>query len=83
MSQNLLEKTFAVMTSSGDNDLKFSYSSPSYGKNSIIVKVDIEQNIKFYFKDFLSKFEQILTKLRIYSYLLKKFLKENFIFSAV
>ena len=83
MSQNLLEKSFAGMASSGDNDLKFSYSSPSYGKNPIIVKVDTAQNIKFSFKDFFSKCEQILIKLRIYSYLLKKSLKENFIFSAV
>ena len=38
---------------------------------------------KFSFKDFFSKCEQILRKLRILSHLLKKSLKENFIFCAV
>ena len=41
------------------------------------------QKMKFSIKDFLSKCDQIRRKLRIWSYLLKKFLMENFIFSAV
>ena len=39
--------------------------------------------MKFSFKDFFSKFDQIHRKLRIWSHLLKKSLKENFIFYAV
>ena len=39
--------------------------------------------MKFSIKDFFSKCDQILRKLRIWSHLLKKFLTENFIFSAV
>ena len=42
----------------------------------------LEMN-KFSFKDFFSNCEQILSKLRIWSHLLKKSLKENFIFCAV
>ena len=42
----------------------------------------LEMN-KFSFKDFFSNYEQILRKLRIWSHLLKKSLKENFIFCAV
>ena len=39
--------------------------------------------MKFSIKDFFSKCEQILRKLRICSNLLKKTLMENFIFCAV
>ena len=39
--------------------------------------------IKFFIKDFFSKCDQIRRKLRIWSYLLKKALMENFIFCAV
>ena len=39
--------------------------------------------MKFSIKDFFSKCDQIHRKLRIWSYLLKKFLIENFIFCAV
>ena len=42
----------------------------------------LEMN-KFSFKDFFSNCEKILRKLRIWSHLLKKSLKENFIFRAV
>ena len=38
---------------------------------------------KKWIKDFFSKCDQILSKLRIWSYLLKKSLMENFIFCAV
>ena len=41
------------------------------------------QKMKFYNRDFLSKCDQILRKLRIWSHLLKKSLVENFIFCAV
>ena len=41
------------------------------------------QIMKFSFKDFFSKCDQIRRKLRIWSPLLKKFKKANFIFSAV
>ena len=43
----------------------------------------IGQKLKFSIKDFFSKCEQIHKKLRIWSYLLKKSLMENFIFCAV
>ena len=39
--------------------------------------------MKFSIKDFFSKCDQILRKLRIWSHLLKKFLSENFTFSEV
>ena len=41
------------------------------------------QEIKFSINDFFSKFDQIRRKLRIWSYLLKKSLMEDFIFCAV
>ena len=41
------------------------------------------QKMKFSVKDFFSKCDQIRRKLRIWSHLLKKSLKENFIFLAV
>ena len=39
-----------------------------------------EQKIKFFIKDFFSKFDQIRMKLRIWSHLLKKSFMKNFIF---
>ena len=39
--------------------------------------------MKFSIKDFLSKYDEIRRKLRIWSHLLKKSLMENFIFRAV
>ena len=39
--------------------------------------------MKFSIKDFVNKCDQIRSFLRIWSYLLKKSLMENFIFSAV
>ena len=41
------------------------------------------KKMKFSFKDFFSKCDQILSFLRIWSHLLKKSLMENFIFCAV
>ena len=41
------------------------------------------QKIKFSIKDFFSKCDQIRRKLRIWSYLLKKFLMESLIFCVV
>ena len=41
------------------------------------------QKLKCSIKDFFSKCDQIRRKLRIWSYLLKEFLMENFIFCAV
>ena len=41
------------------------------------------QKMKFFFKDFFSKYDQIRRKLRIWSHLHKKSLMENFIFCAV
>ena len=41
------------------------------------------QKIKFFFEDFLSKCDKIHSFSRIWSYLLKKFLMENFIFCTV
>ena len=39
--------------------------------------------MKFFIKDFFSKCDQIRSKLRIWSHLLKKSLMKNFIFYAV
>ena len=41
------------------------------------------QKMKFFFKDFFSKCDQIHSLLQIWSHLLKKSLMENFIFCAV
>ena len=41
------------------------------------------QKMKFSIKHFFSKYDQIRSFLRIWSYLLKKFLMENSIFCAV
>ena len=41
------------------------------------------QKMKFFIKDFFSKYDQIRSFLRIWSYLLKKSLMKNFIFCAV
>ena len=41
------------------------------------------QKMKFSFKDFYNKCDQIRRKLRIWSHLLKKSLIENFIFCAM
>ena len=41
------------------------------------------QKMKFYIKDFFSKYDQIRSVLRIWSHLLKKSLMKNFIFCAV
>ena len=43
----------------------------------------LHEKIKFPIKEFFSKCDQIGRKLQIWSYLLKKSLKENFIFCAV
>ena len=43
----------------------------------------LHKKMKFEIKDFLSKWDQIHSFLRIWSYLLKKPLMENFIFCAV
>ena len=51
---------------------------PSYLKSA-----DTAQKIKFFLKDFFSKYDQIRSFLRIWSHLLKKSLMENFIFCAV
>ena len=44
---------------------------------------DIAQKMKFSIKDFFDKCDQIGSFLRIWSYLRKKSLMENFIFCAV
>ena len=41
------------------------------------------QKMKFSIKDFFSKCDQIRSSLRIWSYLLKKSLTENYIFCAM
>ena len=46
-------------------------------------KTGTAQKIEFSIKDFFSKYDQIRRKLRIWSRLLKKCWKENFIFSTV
>ena len=44
--------------------------------------IDTAQKMKFSIKDFFNKCDQILRKLRVCSYLLKKSLMKNFIFCA-
>ena len=46
----------------------------------MIIVLSTTQKMKFSIKDFFSKFDQILRKLRIWSHLLKKSLMENFNF---
>ena len=45
-------------------------------------KLFTSQTMKFPVKNFFSKYEKILSFLRLYSYLLKKSLKENIIFCS-
>ena len=45
-----------------------------------LITLQVSQKIMFSIKDFFSKFDQICNFLRIWSYLLKKSLMENFIF---
>ena len=45
-------------------------------------KLCTSQTMKFPVKNFFSKYEKILSFLRLYSYLLKKSLKENIIFCS-
>ena len=56
--------------------------SKSYNLKSYL-HVDTAQKMKFSIKDLFSKWHQIRSFLRIWSYLLKKSLMENFIFCAV
>ena len=49
----------------------------------ITEKENTAEKMKFSVKDFFSKYDQIRKKRRIWSYLLKKSLTENFIFCAV
>ena len=51
-------------------------SLSDYSKNNV-------QKMKFFFKDFLNKYEQIRRKLGIRLHLLIKFLTQNFIFCVV
>ena len=48
-----------------------------------LIAINDAQKMKFSIKDFFSKCDQIRRKLRIWSYLLKISLMENFIFCAV
>ena len=70
-----------------DLSSKISEKSPSRaktkGKRIEDEDSDTAQKMKFSIKDFFSKCDQIRKKLRIWSYLLKKSLMENFIFCAV
>ena len=49
----------------------------------MIIWFHTAQKMMFSIKDFFSKCDQIRRKLRIWSYLLKKFLWKNIIFCAV
>ena len=50
----------------------------------VLYDIDVTaRKMKFSIKDFFSKCDQILRKLRIWSHLRKKSLMENFIFYAV
>ena len=60
-----------------------SSSSPSSSPSAKIILQNTAQKIKFSIKDFSSKWDQILSFLRVWSHLLKKSLMENFKFCAV
>ena len=49
----------------------------------ITVTAKKKKKMKFYIKDFSSKYDRIHRKQRILSHLLKKYLMENFIFGAM
>ena len=49
----------------------------------IYCPLETARKIKFFIKDFSSKYDQIRRKLRIWSHILEKSLMENFIFCAV
>ena len=62
----------------------FLFSSLNSGPNFMSMSLlYCTKKMKFSVKDLFSKCDQIRRKLRIWSHLLKKFLKENFIFCAV
>ena len=50
---------------------------------TLLTPTDTTQKMKFSFRDFFSKCEQIQSNLRIWPHLLKKFLMKNCIFCAV
>ena len=52
-------------------------------KSMVCIAMNTAQKMKFSIKDFFSKCDQIRSKLRICSHLLKKSVIENFIFCAV
>ena len=56
-----------------------SFSASLQSKTSFVTA----QKMKFFIRDFFSKYDQIHSFLRIWSQLLKKTLMENFIFCAV
>ena len=59
-------------------------SHPSYQLERTMSHSNLTaQKMKFSIEDFSSKCDQIRSKLRIWSHLLKKSLMENFIFCAV
>ena len=63
---------------------KFDFKSLRKGKIwEYIQKITLYKKMKFSIKDFCSKCDQIRSFLRTWSYLLKKYLIENFIFYAV
>ena len=76
-SSNLLRKPKNLR----NLELRSCFTDESRLYNSI--SPNTAQKVKFFMKDFNSKFEQIGSFLRIWSYLLKKPLIENFIFCAV
>ena len=53
------------------------------GLKSIEYNKAIHKKMEFSIRDFFSKYDQILRKLRIWSHLLNKFLMGNFIFCAM
>ena len=55
----------------------------SLSQQILVIKRNTAQKMKFSIKDFFSKCDQIRKKLRIWSHLLKKSIKENFIFCAL
>ena len=54
-----------------------------YPDSAILLLHSRHKKMKFFIKDFFSKYDQMHSFLRIYSHLLKKSLMENFIFCAV
>ena len=83
---SILEQTIVLGRSDfcvSENLTHYLPDNPPQMIQACILSYNTAQKMKFSIKDFFSKCDQIRSYLRIWSYLLKKCLMENFSFCAV